>query len=136
MTANYYRSFLQRQLCHAVIEKQRNTLNNAIILHDNTRSHTAQNVKQQLECWEWEVLEHPPYSLDLSPWDFDFIPKVKELLHGRRFHTRDDIAAAVNHEMSKFIHGDAMVFDAFLIIGSGLWTLWGITLKVYEYGIF
>jgi hypothetical protein len=25
------------------------------------------------------------------------------------------------------------VFDAFYIDGSGLWTSWGITLKVYEY---
>ena len=30
------------------------------------------------------------------------------------------------------------VFDAFRIVSSGLWTLWGITLKLYEYeyGIF
>jgi hypothetical protein len=25
------------------------------------------------------------------------------------------------------------VFDAFHIIGSALWTLWGITMKVYEF---
>jgi hypothetical protein len=25
------------------------------------------------------------------------------------------------------------VFNAFHVVGSGLWTLWGITLKVYEY---
>jgi hypothetical protein len=29
-----------------------------------------------------------------------------------------------------------LVFDALHIVVSGLWTLWGITLKVYEYGIF
>jgi hypothetical protein len=39
----------------------------------------------------------------------------------------------VTHEMSKFTHGKARLFNAFHIIGSGLWTLWGITLKLYEY---
>ena len=32
---------------------------------------------------------------------------VKKPLHERLFHTRDDIAPAVNHEMSKFTHGEA-----------------------------
>ena len=45
-----------------------------------------------------------------------------------------DSTRTVNHEMSKFIHGEKpAVFDAFHFVGSGLWTLWGITLKVYEY---
>ena len=44
----------------------------------------------------------------------------------------------VTDEMSKFTHGEAAVFNAFHIFGSGLWSLWGIALKVYEYehGIF
>jgi hypothetical protein len=39
----------------------------------------------------------------------------------------------LEHEISKFIHG-----EAFHIVGSGLWTLCVITLNVYEfeYGIF
>ena len=42
----------------------------------------------------------------------------------------------VTLEMSEFIHGEAGGIDTFHIVGSGLWSLWGITLKVYEYGIF
>ena len=34
-----------------------------------------------------KVLEHPPYSPDISPRDFDLIPKAKEPLYGRRFAT-------------------------------------------------
>jgi hypothetical protein len=29
-----------------------------------------------------------------------------------------------------------VVFNTFHIVGSGLWMLWGITLKVYEYANF
>jgi hypothetical protein len=35
---------------------------NPIILHDNTRAHTADAVKDLLRSWRWEILDHPPYS--------------------------------------------------------------------------
>ena len=37
----------------------------------------------------------------------------------------------VSHETSKFTHDEAA--GGFHLVGSGLWTLWRITLKVYEY---
>ena len=53
------------------------------------------------------MLEHHTYCPDLFPRDFHPILKVKEPLRGRRFRTQDEIAAAVNHEMSKFTQGEA-----------------------------
>ena len=47
------------------------------ILHDNARSHTAA-VTDLLRCWQWEILEHPPYSPDMSPCDYDLFTKVEE----------------------------------------------------------
>ena len=40
---------------------------NSIILHDSGRSHTAAAVMDLLCRWQWEILEHPPYSTDISP---------------------------------------------------------------------
>jgi transposase len=37
-----------------------------IILHDNARAHTADAVEDLLRRWRWEILEHPPYSPDMS----------------------------------------------------------------------
>ena len=37
------------------------------------------------------VLEHPAYSLDLAPSDFFLLPKIKEIMKGRRFDNIDDI---------------------------------------------
>ena len=55
----------------------------------------------------WEVLEHPPYPPDLSPCDYDLIPKLKAPLRGYRFRTRDDIAIAVRLLiMTNFSHGE------------------------------
>jgi histone-lysine N-methyltransferase SETMAR len=42
---------------------------------------------------------HPPYSPDISPCDFDLIPKVKEPLCGRRFKAIPDIIDAVGRSV-------------------------------------
>ncbi|PSN40817.1 hypothetical protein C0J52_21988 [Blattella germanica] len=55
-----------------------NVTHNAIILHDNATAHEAEILKTRLQCCRWEVLnQSPPYSPDLSPCDFDLIPKLK-----------------------------------------------------------
>ncbi|CAH1977019.1 unnamed protein product [Acanthoscelides obtectus] len=52
-----------------------------IILHqDNASSHTAQRTRQYLTEENLELLDHPPYSPDLSPNDFFTFPKIKNRL--------------------------------------------------------
>ncbi|KAJ4448313.1 hypothetical protein ANN_10328 [Periplaneta americana] len=65
---HHHRPALRRKLRHLVVQ-------NPIILHDNARSHTAAAVKDLLRRWQWEILEHPPYSPDMSPCDYDFFTK-------------------------------------------------------------
>ena len=62
---------------------------NPIILHDNARSHTAA-VKDLLCRWQWNILEHPPYSPDMSPWDYDLFTKLKDPLQGIWYNTKDE----------------------------------------------
>ncbi|PRD28624.1 UNVERIFIED_CONTAM: hypothetical protein NCL1_31801 [Trichonephila clavipes] len=64
-----------------VRDKRRDLVDSAITLHDNATYSRAST--QLLRRWEWEELEHPPYSPDISPCDFDIIPKIKELIRGR-----------------------------------------------------
>ncbi|CAH2008408.1 unnamed protein product [Acanthoscelides obtectus] len=59
-----------------------------IILHqDNASSHTAQRTRQYLTEESVELLDHPPYSPDLSPNDFFTLPKIKNRLRGQRFQS-------------------------------------------------
>ena len=107
VNAQFYAPYVQNHLRDAVSRK-RPQLRNVIILHDNATPHKAICVRDLLRCWRWEVLEHPPYSLDLLPCDYDLIPKLKAPLRGHRFRTRDDIAIAVRRLiMTNFIHVEA-----------------------------
>ncbi|CAH1973244.1 unnamed protein product [Acanthoscelides obtectus] len=52
-----------------------------IILHqNNASSHTAQKTRQYLTEENVELLDHPPYSPNLSPNDFFTFPKIKNRL--------------------------------------------------------
>ncbi|CAH1977550.1 unnamed protein product [Acanthoscelides obtectus] len=58
-----------------------------ILQQDNTSSHTAQKTRQYLTEENMELLDHPPYSPDLSPNDFFSFPKIKYRLRGQRFQS-------------------------------------------------
>ncbi|UYV69376.1 hypothetical protein LAZ67_6003358 [Cordylochernes scorpioides] len=47
--------------------------------------------KKMPEKWPNEILPQPPYSPDIAPNDFFLFPKLKAVLKGRHFDTRDDI---------------------------------------------
>ena len=52
------------------------------------------------------VLEHPPYSPDLTPCDFFLFPKVKSALKGTRFETVDAVKAKVAEVMKGLSEDD------------------------------
>jgi len=101
VTGQYYADLLEHHLCRALRKKRPHFLgeNTPIILNDNAQPHVADVVNQLLARWQWEVPYHPPYSPDISPCDFDLIPKVKEPLRGRRFKTIPDIIDAVGRSV-------------------------------------
>jgi hypothetical protein len=52
-------------------------------LHDSARPHTANRRRDLLRRYNWEVLDHPPYSPDLAPSDFHLFGPLKKHLGGR-----------------------------------------------------
>ena len=45
------------------------------------------------------VLEHPPFSLDMSPCDYNPFAKVKEPLRRARYNTRDELINAIGRSV-------------------------------------
>ena len=54
------------------------------LLHDNASSHKCEVLKSFLASEKVKVLNHPPYSPDLSPCDFFLFPKLKKMLSGNK----------------------------------------------------
>ncbi|CAH1975781.1 unnamed protein product [Acanthoscelides obtectus] len=79
----------------AVTELRKINPERRIILHqDNASSHTAQKTSQYLTEESVELLDHPPYSPDLSPNDFFTFPKIKNRLRGQRFQSPEEAVDA------------------------------------------
>jgi hypothetical protein len=65
-----------------------------MLLHDNTRPHTALSTIDALQTLKVEVLSHPPYSTYFAPSDFHFFPDLKRDLKGTHFTSDDEVKQA------------------------------------------
>ncbi|UYV85184.1 hypothetical protein LAZ67_X004851 [Cordylochernes scorpioides] len=83
-----------RRLREAIRKKKRPekwTNGGWILHHDNARPHTAHLMTSFLAKNGTQILLQPPYFPDIAPNDFFLFPKLKAVLKGRHFDTRDDI---------------------------------------------
>ena len=53
--------------------------------------HTANLVRDKLQRFDWETLQHPPYSSDLSPCDFHVFDDLKKDIRGYRFQSDEEV---------------------------------------------
>ena len=96
VTGNFYRESVLTQL-NDFYQKCRpfTRIRGIKLLHDNTPAHKSATVQEYLKESGLDVLDHPPYSPDLSPCDFWLFPRLKEMLAGHRFESRCGIGSAV-----------------------------------------
>ena len=64
-------------------------------LHDNASSHKCEVVKSFLASEKVNVLNHPPYSPDLSPCDFFLFPRLKKMLSGNKYTSISSLCSAI-----------------------------------------
>ncbi|GBO26065.1 hypothetical protein AVEN_258180-1 [Araneus ventricosus] len=57
--------------------------NRLVLLQDNSGPHVAKKTLEFLEKFRWEVLQHPPYSLDISPCDSHIFGPLKKISDSR-----------------------------------------------------
>ena len=63
-------------------------------LHDNASPRKCEVVKSVLAPEKVKVLNHPPYSPDLSPCDFSLFPRLKKMLSGNKYTSRSSLDSA------------------------------------------
>jgi hypothetical protein len=69
---------LQARLSHARPHRQKHVL----LLHD---THVSRKTKEEITKLGWTTLPHPPYSLNVAPFDYHLFCKLKESLCGTQF---------------------------------------------------
>jgi len=65
------------------------------MLHDNTWPHSAHVTTALLEKFKWDILDHPPYRLDLAPSNFHLFLHLKKHLAGKKFNDNDELQQEV-----------------------------------------
>ena len=65
------------------------------LLHDNASSYKCEVVKSFLASEKVKVLNHPPYSPNLSPCDFFLFPRLKKMLSGNKYTSRSSLGSAI-----------------------------------------
>ena len=76
------------------------------LLHDNATPHVSKKTKETLESLGILVIDHPPYSPDLSPYDFFLFGRLKRELRGRTFGQREALAKEVRRVCHRIIQRD------------------------------
>ncbi|GBP19315.1 DNA-directed RNA polymerase I subunit RPA2 [Eumeta japonica] len=92
ITGTLYRPQLMR-LSRALKEKlpqYYSRHNKIILLHDSAHPHVADPVKNYLKTFDWEVLPHPPYSLDIAPSDYRLSRSMAHALSEQRSTSNED----------------------------------------------
>jgi histone-lysine N-methyltransferase SETMAR len=97
VNAAYYCQLLDNVKAAYKTKRRDQPITNVILLHDNARPHTAVLTRDKLKEFHWETLEHPPYSLDLSPSDYHLFGPLKEALGRHRFQSDDGVEEFVRN---------------------------------------
>ena len=96
VTGKFYRESVLTQLVDFYQKRRPHTgVRDIKLLHDNAPARKSTTVQEYLKESGLDVLDHPPYSPDLSPCDFWLFPKLKEMLAGHRFESCCGIGSAV-----------------------------------------
>ena len=102
-------TFLEQNLRPALRMKRQHFLQSSpIILQDNVPAQVTHYVPDLYRRWSWRLLLDPPYSSDLSPCDYNLIPKMKEPIRDIQFRTVPEIMQGVDCSIININRTDAV----------------------------
>ena len=100
----HYLQVLHR-LCEAVRRKRPDmwAAKNFQLHHDNVPAHSAHVIHAFLAKNSMPLVREAPYSPNLAPCDFWLFPKLKTILKGRQFQSREDIIKKSMEELGSIL---------------------------------
>ena len=95
--AEYYLSLLV-QLKDILEEKRHGKFTKGVLfLHENAPAHRALATQKKLAYLGFQCLDHPPYSPDLVPSDYQLFTGLKKQLKCRHFSSDAEVIAAAEN---------------------------------------
>jgi len=89
-TLNKLQRLIQNKQC-GVLTK------GVILLHNNAWPHAAAHTNASIKLFNWEIFDHPPYSLHLAPSDYHFFTMMKVWFATQPFHTNEELMDGVKN---------------------------------------
>jgi len=107
INVDYYSTLLM-QLKDILKEKLRGKFTKGVLfLHEIAPAHRALVTQKKLAYLGFQCLDHPPYSPNLAPSDYQLFPGLKKQLKGRHFSSNAEAIAAAETWL------DGQTFDFF-----------------------
>ena len=106
----YFVNFFHRSLavtsCTPVSKKRPVSVEDMILHQDNAPAYRAEDTQLTIQIQlGTEILNHPPYSPDLSPCNFALFPRLKRDLRGQGFDGLEDLRGVTQTSLASFIKG-------------------------------
>jgi hypothetical protein len=101
-----FRHFLIESLRPKLIQAG---IHHPVILRNNAKPHYHHIVTEYLQRRDWDVLDHPPYSPDMNPCDFDAIHRIKLVLKGVVFPSPAMLVTAYNRRIRELNENDNFI---------------------------
>ena len=96
ITGRFYKNSVLKKVKEFYNKKRPSKgLSGVHLLHDNASSYKSEVVKSFLASEKVKVLNHLPYSPDLSPCDFFLFPRLKKMLSGNKYTSRTSLGSAI-----------------------------------------
>ena len=89
--ADYYSAVLEGPVRTAIRNKRKRAQTSVSFLQDNAHPYVAACTMDTIQKLKWNILPHPPYSLDLAPSDYHLFSPLKEHLGGKRFRNNEEV---------------------------------------------
>ena len=93
INSDYYMALLNR--LRVEIKKKRSHMKKKKVLfhQDNAPCHKSMKTMVKLNELRFELLLHPPYSVDLAPSDYCLFTNLKKMLQEKRFGSDEEVIA-------------------------------------------
>jgi histone-lysine N-methyltransferase SETMAR len=101
----FYIEVLER-LRKRIVRVRPDIANTWILHHDNTPCHRAFSVTQFSTSKNITVLPQPPYSPDMSPYDFFLFSRIKQVIKKTHFDSVKDIQTSVTRVLQELTVND------------------------------